>query len=182
MIRSTASSVRVLLGFLLVAACSDRSSPTQPARSTAAPSAKPTADVAIGTAVTPETIYACYVVAKGTMYRIKTSDTAAECEKKDIQFSWTDHGSGPISGIIFASDAATLPSDGRYRAVCPAGKSVMNFGWEIPVNSTASSTQIKANRPAINGPQVVWGFVAAPNTSYVFYWTCADADPYTLAS
>jgi hypothetical protein len=116
------------------------------------------------------------------MYRIKTSDTLAECDKKDIQFSWTDHGSGPISGVIFASDAATIPSDGRYRAVCPAGKSVMNFGWEIPSNSTASSTQIRGNRPTLNSGQALWVFIAAPGTGYVFYWTCADADEVTSAS
>ena len=142
-----------------------------------------TTDIIVTTESTPTTFYACYVPGKGTLYRIKTSDTPSACEKKDVEFSWTtDLGSAPIRGIEFNSAAVTLPSDGRYIAQCPEGKSMMNFGWEIPSGtSTASASQIRANRPALISGRVAWGFVAAPGTTYVFYWNCADADPVTHA-
>lgn len=176
--------IRALAGAALLLACADgASTPTQQlsARSTTlAPSAR-SADLAVTPQATPNVIYACYVPDKGTMYRIKTADTMSACDKKDVEMSWQDQGTGNITGIVFASAAVTLPSDGRYLATCPAGKSVMNFGWEIPPNSTANASQIVGNRPAVGAGQLTWGFHAAAGTNYVFYWNCADADPYTLA-
>jgi hypothetical protein len=173
---------RTALGCILVMACSDGPGTTQPTTSAMSPGArKPSTDVSI-TAVTSATeIFACYVVGKGAMYRIKTSDTPAECDKKDVQFSWTER-SGAIEGVMFASAAVTLPSDGRYIASCPDGKSVLNFGYEIPVNSTATTSQIIGNRPAISSAKATWGFHATGGTSYVFYWTCAPMEAVTTAS
>jgi hypothetical protein len=162
-------------------ACAE-ATPTQPRENRAmSPASKAATDVILTTDAIPSTFYACYVPSKGTLYRIKTSDTQSECDKKDVEFSWTgDLGAAPIKGIEFHSAAVTLASDGRYIAQCPEGKSMMNFGWEIPSGaSTANASQIRANRPALISGRVAWGFVAAPGTLYVFYWNCADADPAT---
>lgn len=174
---------RAVLGGALLVACSDGTQPTQPsARRAVVPSSIASGDVVATTEATSGTFTACYVPSKGTIYLIKTSDTPSECDKKDVEFSWTtDQGSAPIRGIEFNSAVVTLPSDGRYIAQCPAGKSVMNFGWEIPAGSTATASQIRANRPALILGRAAWGFVAAPDTRYVFYWNCADADPVTHA-
>ena len=175
---------RVILSTVILVACSDGSTPTQPtaAHTRSVDSRKAVADGVIGALVTPTVIYACYVPQKGTMYRIKTSDTQQECDKKDVQFSWTDQGSAAIRGIVFASSAATLPDNGRFFASCPDGKSVMNFGWEIPSNSTATASQIRGNRPTLVSGRSLWVFIAAPQTAYVFYWNCADADETTATS
>ena len=176
--------VRTLAGAALILACADgASTPTQQvsARSTGLAPSTRSADLGVTPQATVNLIYACYVPDKGTMYRIKTADTQSECAKKDVEMSWQDQGTGNIAGIVFASASVTLPSDGRYIATCPAGKSVMNFGWEIPSNSTATASQILGNRPAVGVGQLNWGFHAAGGTQYVFYWSCADADPYTLA-
>jgi len=163
-------------------ACADATQPTQPRENRAiSPASRGATDVILTTDVAPSTYYACYVPSKGTLYRIKTSDTPAECEKKDVEFSWSsDLGAAPIKGIEFHSAGVTLPADGRYIAQCAEGKSIMNFGWEIPSStSTATASQIRSNRPALISGRVGWGFVAAPGTVYVFYWNCADAAPAT---
>ncbi len=160
-------------------ACSDGSATTQPAAGGAvSPGRKPSTDVGIATPTAATVIYACYVAGKGTMYRIKTSDTPAECDKKDVEFSWTER-SGSIEGVVFASAAATLPSDGRYFAECPDGKSVLNFGYEITINSTGTTSQILSNRPTLSGGRTGWVFRAAPGTTYVFYWNCAPMETVT---
>lgn len=146
------------------------------------PASKAATDVILTTEVS-SILYACYVPSKGTLYRIKTSDTPSECDKKDVEFSWTsDLGAAPIKGMEFHAAEVTLPSDGRYIAHCPEGKSMMNFGWEIPNTSTATASQIRGNRPALISGHVGWGFVAAPGTVYVFYWNCADAGTVTNAT
>jgi hypothetical protein len=165
-------------------ACADAAPPTQPHENRAkSAGARAATDVILTTASTPTTYYACYVPDKGTLYRIKTSDTPSACDKKDVEFSWTtDLGAAPIKGIEFNSAGVTLPSDGRFIAQCPVGKTMLNFGWEIPSGtSTASASEIRANRPAFINGRVAWGFVAKPGTVYAFYWNCADADPVTLA-
>ena len=174
---------RFVLGSALLVACSDGARTTEPTRGRAFSSGERarSADVITATTITPTTLYACYVPDKGTMYRIKTSDTPADCDKKDVQFSWTDHGSGPISGLIFASAVVTMPVSGRYFASCPTGKSVISFGYEIPVGSTATTSQIRGNRPTLANGQALWVFVATTGTDYVFYWTCGDADTPTAA-
>ena len=163
-------------------ACADAAQPTQPRESRAmSPARKAATDVIPTTEEASSTFYACYVPSKGTLYRIKTSDTPSECEKKDIEFSWTsDLGAAPIKGIEFHSAGVVLPSDGRYIAQCAEGKSIMNFGWEIPFGtSTATASQIRANRPAFISGRVAWGFVAEPGTRYAFYWNCVDAGTAT---
>ena len=164
-------------------ACSDGSATTQPTAAGArTPGArKPSADVGIATPTAATVIYACYVPGKGTMYRIKTSDTPAECDKKDVEFSWTER-SGSIEGVVFASASVTLPSDGRYIAQCPDGKSVLNFGWEITINSTGTTSQILSNRPTLTGGRTLWVFRAAPGTTYAFYWNCVAMETVTAVS
>jgi hypothetical protein len=174
---------RAFLGGALVVACSDSTQPTQPtAKRVIVPSSKAAGDVVAGTEAPSGTFFACYVPTKGTIYLIKTSDTPSQCDKKDVEFSWTtDQGPTPIRGIEFHSGGATLPSDGRYLVLCAAGKSMMNFGWEIPGNSLATASQIRASRPTLSGGQMGWAFEAAPGTAYTFYWSCADAAPVTHA-
>jgi hypothetical protein len=200
-----AHSARALVAAALLLACAD-ARPTQPGtRATAEPwgSSGASPDVVSETTGLPSTIYACYIPGKGLIYRIKTEGAPDECAGHDIEFSWANQGipgpqgpAGPqgpqgeegppgpagsvaLSGLTFHSEGVTLPSDGRFRADCPAGKSVVNFGWEIPLGSTAAASQIKRNRPASDGSAVFWIFQAAPGTFYVFYWTCANADLVT---
>ena len=166
----------------LAMACSDGAGTTQPTTGTMTPGArKASPDVSIATSTVATEIFACYIPGKGAMYRIKTSDTPAECDRKDVQLSWTDR-SGAIEGVVFAAASVTLPSDGRYIASCPDGKSVLNFGYEIPSNSTATTSQIIGNRPAISGGKATWGFHATAGTSYVFYWICAPMETVTTLS
>lgn len=164
-------------------ACADASQPTQPQSRTKSAGARASTDVILTSDPAPSTYYACYVPSKGTLYRIKTSDTPSECDKKDVEFSWTtDLGAAPIKGIVFNSASVILPEDGRYIAQCPEGKSMLNFGWEIPSGtSLANASEIRGNRPALINGRVAWGFVAKPGTQYVFYWNCADADAVTHA-
>jgi hypothetical protein len=58
---------------------------------------------------------------------------------------------------------------------------VISFGYEIPVGSTATTSQIGGNRPTLANGQALWVFIAATGTDYVFYWTCADAGTLTAA-
>ena len=175
---------RALATALIVLGCSESTPPTQPVNRTS--------DVRVGLTrpsgdVTPATVsttvfYACYVPDKGAVYRIKTADTPAQCEKKDVEFSWTDAGSsaGLINGLTLHSQNVTLPSDGRFFATCPAGQSVVNFGSEIPAGQSA--TAVFGSRPAINGSQIFWGFHGVASAVWNFYWTCADAAAATIAS
>jgi hypothetical protein len=183
MFSPAARLIRAAITGVALVACADSNPPTQPvARSPERVATLPTVAADISTASTPTTIYACYVVGKGAMYRIKTADTPAACEKKDVEFSWTDSPASKISGLIFASAVVTLPSSGRYVATCPEGKSLINFGAEIPLNSTTSPSDIIGNRPALVEGKIAWGFHATPGTSWVFYWTCADAEGATSAT
>jgi hypothetical protein len=164
-------------------ACSEGSQPTQPsARATerGVSAARPNADVAATDL--PSTITACYVAKKGTIYRIKTPDTPAECVKGDIEFSWEAAPVRAIAGMTFYGQGVTIPEDGRYVVFCPAGYAAINFGWEIPINSTAQASQIKGVRPALSQGRVGWGIQAAAGTQYVLYWTCAPAEPGVLAT
>ena len=171
----------VFAGVALVA-CADSNPPTQPAaRVPTLPANAPAVAADVSVQATPTTIYACYTPGKGDMYRIKTADTPVACEKKDVEFSWVDQPTGAISGLTFASASVTLTGDGRYFASCPAGQSVMNFGYEIPVTSTATTSQILLNRPTLTGGRTLWVFRAAVGTGYVFYWTCVNAEPATSA-
>jgi hypothetical protein len=174
---------RAAITSVVLVACADSTPPTQPASvASASQPTRPTMPAVlsdVGVAATPTTLYACYTPGKGSMYRIKTADTPAECEKKDIQFSWTDSPSRAIAGVVFASASATLPADGRYFPACPDGKSVLNFGPEITVNSTGTTAQILSNRPTLSGGKIGWVFRAAAGTTWVFYWTCADVETVT---
>jgi hypothetical protein len=173
--------LRTIVGTTALLACADVGQPTQPTESRArsAGGSKPSADV-IASSVTQTTFYACYTPGKGTVYRIKTSDTPQACEKKDVEFSWTDRASSPISGLTFHNATVTIGTSGRFFATCDAGQSVVNFGYEIPVTSTATTSQIRGSRPTVSGGQGLWVFVASPGTEYVFYWNCADADAPTV--
>ena len=81
---------------------------------------------------------------------------------------------GVLSGLEIRFAGVTLPADGKFRATCPEGKSVVGFGYDA--TSVAVPT-IRLNRPAINAPQMDWVFQATPGDAWAFYWTCADADP-----
>ena len=203
MVAHSARHARAVLTAVALLGCSEGAPPTEPTNAPIiATMPKEMADVVVSDL--PSTIYACVIAGKGLIYRIKVEGAPTECAKGDIPFSWVPGGvpgpegpqgpqgpqgiqgpqgpGGPITGLTFHSEAVTLPADGRWRATCEAGKSVVSFGWEIPpLTSTAFASQIKAARPSINGTQVVWGFVAAPGTLYVFYWTCANSEPYTIA-
>ncbi|HEV3485533.1 MAG TPA: hypothetical protein VG106_09000, partial [Vicinamibacterales bacterium] len=44
-------------------------------------------------ATTPKLLYACYVPASGTTYRIKEADTKQECaSERHVMFSWNEIG------------------------------------------------------------------------------------------
>ena len=174
---------RAVFGGALLMACADATPPTQPREIAVKPRAgRAATDVVPTTETAPATLFACYVPGKGTVYRIKTADTPAECDRKDVQFSVTsDRGSAPIKGIEFHSAQVTLNSTGRIGIACVEGKFLVNFGWEIPGNSTATASQIRANRPTLVSGAGRWLFVAEPATIYIFYWNCADADPSTEA-
>jgi hypothetical protein len=182
MLTTPRSLASTLLAAATLFACAESDPPTQPVARVPGPGGvtAPTADVAT-TAELPSTISACYVPGKGSIYRIKTADTPSVCNKKDVEFSWVDRPVRAVAGLTFHSEAITIPADGRFLSGCPAGESVINFGWEIPINSTAQASQIKAVRPRTNGGQIGWGIQATPGTAYVLYWTCAPADPLTLA-
>ena len=200
--RSVSDLLRPAVTGLVLLGCSDGSPPTQPDDAEGRRSASPprvSADVvpASGTA----TIYACYIVGKGIVYRIKVHGAPNECAKNDVEFT-IDQGvpgpegprgpegpqgtvgpqgaAGPIDGVSHHAANVTLPADRQFRATCPAGKSVLNFGWEIPSGSTASPTQIWRNRPAITATQTEWLFGAATGTVYNFFWTCAFANSPTI--
>jgi hypothetical protein len=203
---SPARMSRAIVTGAALVACADGAPPTQPlSRSTAAAAASPKAAPDVTTDALPSVIYACYTPKKGSIYRIKTGDTAAECDKQDIEFSWSDQGvpgpqgptgpqgpqgepgpkgpagSGAIAGLTFISAQVTLPATGRYNALCATGKSLVNFGYEPTSQSAATTATIIGNRPVFGFGQVGWGFRAAPGTEWVFYWTCADADPAVAA-
>jgi hypothetical protein len=199
----SARHFRPVVAAIALLGCAEGSPPTQPNDAPViATMPKEMADVIV--ADLPSTIYACVVSGKGLIYRIKVPGGPTECAKGDIAFSWVPGGvpgpegprgpegpqgiqgvqgpGGPITGLTFHSEGVTLPADGRWRATCEAGKSVVTFGWEIPFGtSNAVASQIKGARPALVGTQVVWGFQAAPGTVYVFYWTCANSEPATQA-
>lgn len=175
--------IRAAITGVALVACADSNPPTQPvARSPERVATLPTVAGDVSVLTAPTIISACYVVGKGTMYRIKTADTPSSCEKKDVEFSWTDSPASKISGLIFASASVTLTSSGRYIATCPEGKSLINFGADIPLNSSSSPSDILGNRPALIEGRIGWGFHATPGTSWVFYWTCADAEAATSAT
>ena len=178
-------AVRAGFAVLVMIACSEGSQPTQPSARVAdarVSATRPTADV-VGTADLPSTITACYVAKKGTIYRIKTADTANECDKGDIEFSWEAQPVRAIAGLTFHSEGLVLPADGRHTVQCPEGQSVINFGWEIPGGtSTAQASELRGVRPALIGGRVAWGIQAAPGTRYALYWTCAPADPVVAAT
>ena len=167
----------------IVLGCSESTPPTQPVNRTPDARAgvtRPTGDVA-PTTTSSTVLYACYVPDKGAIYRIKTADTPAQCEKKDVEFSWTDAGSsaGLINGLTLHSASATLPADGRYFADCPAGQSIVNFGYQVPAGQPA--TTVFGSRPAINGTHISWGFQGVAGSVWTFYWTCADAAAASVA-
>lgn len=145
-----------------------------------------------------QTRTACYVPASGTVYMIKEPGTPTSCNSPaHVQFTWSTSGqtgpqgpqgaqgpagpagptgaSGPLAGLEFHSEAATLTPSGSanygiFFATCSANtKSVMNFGYQANPGGT-----IFATRPAISGSQVLWAFQGAANSSWVFYWTCVD--------
>ena len=178
-------AVRAGFAVLVMIACSEGSQPTQPSARIAegrVSAARPSADV-VGAADLPSAITACYVAKKGTIYRIKTADTANECAKGDIEFSWEAQPSRAVAGLTFHGEGVTLPADGRHTVQCPAGQSVINFGWEIPFGtSTAQPGELRGVRPALIQGRVAWGIQAAPGTRYVLYWTCAPADPVVDAT
>jgi hypothetical protein len=199
----SARHLRPVVAGIALLGCAEGSPPTQPVDAPIiATVPKAMADVIV--ADLPATIYACVVSGKGIIYRVNVAGAPDQCAKGDIAFSWVPGGvpgergpegpqgpqgdagpqgpGGPITGLTFHSEAVTLPSDGRWRATCEAGKSTVTFGWEIPTStSTAVASQIKGSRPALVGNQALWGFQAAPGTLYVFYWTCANADAATVA-
>jgi hypothetical protein len=134
----------------------------------------------VATAALPTVIYACYVVDKGSIYRIKAEGTPTECEKKDVEFSWTDPGStaGLITGLTFHSAAVTVPAIGRVNFGCEEGQSIINFGYEPAAGNT---TQPSSSRPTFTTVGIRWAFFAAVGTQWSFYWTCANAAPAVLA-
>ena len=177
-------AVRAGLAVLAMIACSESGQPTQPSARVPegrVSATRPSADV-VATADLPSTITACYVPKKGTIYRIKTADTLQECEKSDIQFSWQAAPVRAIAGMTFYGQAVTIPSDGRYTVFCPEGNAAINFGWEIPITSTAQASQLRGVRPALSAGRVGWGIQAAAGTQYVLYWTCAPAEPGVSAT
>ena len=175
---------RSVAATLIVLGCSESTPPTQPVNRAADVRVgvpRSSGDVTTAT-VSTTVLYACYVPDKGTVYRIKTADTPAECEKKDVQFSWSDAGTsaGLINGLTLHSETATLPGAGRFFAGCPTGQSVVNFGYELPAGQ--SLTVVYGSRPAINGNQINWAFHGVPGATWSFYWTCADASAASVAS
>ena len=178
-------AVRAGFAVLVMIACSEGSQPTQPAARLAevrVPVARPSADV-VGAADLPSTITACYVAKKGSIYRIKTADTANECDKGDVEFSWEAQPVRAVAGLTFHSEGIVLPASGRYTVECPTGQSVINFGWEIPAGtSTAQASELRGVRPALIQGRVAWGIQAAAGTRYALYWTCAPADPVVMAT
>lgn len=202
MVAHSARYARAVIASVVLLGCSEGAPPTQPVNAPIiATMPKEMADVV--TADLPSTIYACAISGKGIIYRINVPGAPDECAKGDIAFSWVPGGvqgpegpqgpqgpqgiqgpqgpGGPITGLTFHSVALALPEDGRFRATCETGKSVVSFGWEIPTQtSTAQASQIKAVRPFISGTQVLWLFAAAPGTVYAFYWTCANSEAYTV--
>ena len=184
-------------------ACAD-ARPTQPVDRVegAAVVAPPSADIAPASPALPSVIYACYEAKKGTIYRIKTAETAQDCDKKDIAFNWSDRGdpgpqgaqgvqgpkgdtgpqgptgAGPITGMTFNSLEVTLDQSGRHNVTCPAGKAVVAFGAEI---APLGDPTIFGSRPTFVAGSIGWGFHATPGSRWVFYWTCADAATQTVA-
>ena len=201
-------AMRAVASAAILLACADAERPTQPVRDRAESdgSAAPVADVAANVTALPSVIYACFIPGNGTIYRIKTSGTKDQCDKKHIEFSWTDQGApgpegppgpagpqgeqgppgpaGPLAGLeLHGASAVTLPADGRFRAQCAPGKSVIAFGYTVPGNQLVSNiATIASSRPSINGPQIDWGFQAAPGTTWNFSWTCANAEAAVVAS
>ena len=145
-----------------------------------------------------QTRTACYVPASGTVYMIKEPGTPTKCNSNaHVQFTWSTSGltgpqgpqgatgpagptgptgaSGPLAGLEFHSQAATLVPNGSanygiFFASCSSNtKSVMNFGHQ---NNPGGI--IFASRPALSGNQVLWAFQGEANSSWVFYWTCVD--------
>ena len=198
----TGRVLRPLLSALVVLGCAEGTPPTQPTefeRGRVVTPPRVSADVAptSGTG----TIYACFIIGKGIVYRIKVEGAPDECAKNDVAFT-IDQGvpgpegptgpqgpqgevgpqgpGGPITGMTYYAAGVTLPSTGQFTATCPAGKSVLHFGWDIPAGSTASPTQIWRSRPSIGVGQMLWLFGAAAGTQYSFFWTCVNADPYAI--
>lgn len=145
-----------------------------------------------------QTRTACYIPSSGTVYMIKEPGTPTNCNSNaHVKFTWSTSGatgpqgpqgpqgqtgatgptgaSGPLSGLEFHSQAATLTPSGAanygiFFASCSTNtKSVMNFGHQANPGGI-----IFASRPALSGTQVLWAFQGEANSTWVFYWTCVD--------
>jgi hypothetical protein len=143
----------------------------------------------------PEIIYACYVPASGTVYRIKTPGGPQACHDSHTEFSWNAEGpqgpagpegpAGPagISGYqIVEEEWSQFPHTVVFNDInCPVGKKVLGGGFSgaLLVGPSTVEWNIRHSRPSADG--TAWT-VAIQNTinsvtaTFKGFAVCANID------
>lgn len=96
-------------------------------------------------AAAQDLIHACYVPNSGTIYRVMTDDTKAECAPKHVEFQWNEQGPQGMSGWERVStDCTTVPPGGTSGSAvsCPAGKNVLGGGPVFYTDNTCSEPHL----------------------------------------
>lgn len=142
------------------------------------------APTALSAQAAADTVYACYVSASGTMYRIKATNAPASCvDAAHVQFTFNvrgrDGATGP-AGPAGAPGATGAPgAQGIAGAQGPAGQNGVS-GWEKITSSSScgASCTVVATCPA--GKKVIGGgFVSevVEPTGRQFIWVPFSSYP-----
>lgn len=98
-----------------------------------------------------DVLYACYVPASGTMYRIRTGSGPNDCRDGHVEFSWNaagPAGSPGISGLhrVYSGDVRVEPGEiGRADVSCPSNEVAITGGWLLGAHDPADPV------PAVRG-------------------------------
>lgn len=138
---------------------------------------------ALGAQTAADTVYACYVSASGTMYRIKAANAPAACvDAAHVQFTFNvkgrDGATGPAGPAGAAGATGATGAPGAAGAQGPPGQNGVS-GWEkvMASSSCGASCTVVVTCPA--GKKVIGGgfvsevvepngrkFIWAPFSSY----------------
>ena len=140
------------------------------------------------TAITPSTLFACYISGSGVVYRIQTPGAPDACHSSvHVQFSWNEQGPagpagppGPPGPPGPTGPAATTnvqyisaQAEGVVRAFCPAGTKVTGGGGssESTVGGAANQGKLHQSFPISDAT----GAIAFGTTA--IGWQVASSDP-----
>lgn len=156
----------------------------------------------LGSAQVPGLLYACYVPKSGTVYRIRTEDTPANCIKPEhAEFSWNQQGiqgetgapgpagpqgeTGPagIAGLerVEVEMQINPGQSGQFVARCPAGKIAISGGYRTQAQAANDGTGLWVSRNGFTPGLQEWFVALANRTNVAFYvWPqvlCGFATP-----